>query len=354
MNTDPERGLSAWDDDGVTWLSAYLFYAGTTYTTRCDRVIRDVVEPVQRRALADGWADRIFFIRYSEDGPHVRIRFRGRADALLAHAPTALQARVDAALDPGLRAIPYSECNPATTPETGRAEPSPRRIHDRMLPNPTQIDSPIRYVPYQREIQRYGGEEAVRLAEDVFQASTHAVFQFLREMRDGGHASRLGKGLLAMVVKLHVFTDGQREQAAELMERYRSGYLQAVSGGNSEWKQNYEQAFESGFDRQAETLRTYVDAVWARMEAGEELSESLDPYRDHMLDIRDRLHDLFEAGVIRRHGQLLTGDWFQAVCAIVPSYIHMTNNRLGVPIPEESYLAHCIRHALQPEAAATE
>lgn len=354
MNTDPKRGLSAWDDDGLTWLSAYLFYAGTTYATQCDRVIRDVVEPVQRQALADGWADRIFFIRYNEDGPHVRIRFRGRADALLEHAPAALQSRVDSALDPDLWAIPYSECDPTTTSEADGATPSPRRVHDRILPDPEHIDSPVRYVPYEREVERYGGEEAVRLAEDFFQASTQTVFQLLQEIGDGGHSARLGKGLLAMVVMLHVFADGEREAAAVLMERYRSGYLQAISGGNSEWEESYEQAFESGFDRQANTLKTYVNAVWARMEAGENLSESLDPYRDHLLDIRDRLHDVFEAGVIRRHGQSFTDDWFLAVCAIVPSYIHMTNNRLGVPIPEESYLAHCIRHALQPEATAAE
>ena len=35
-------------------------------------------------------------------------------------------------------------------------------------------------------------------------------------------------------------------------------------------------------------------------------------------------------------------DWNTCIFSIVPSYIHMMNNRLGITIQEESYLAYLI------------
>jgi hypothetical protein len=48
----------------------------------CDEVVLGVVYPFVRRCQREGWIDGWFFIRYSEYGPHVRLRLHGRSDVL--------------------------------------------------------------------------------------------------------------------------------------------------------------------------------------------------------------------------------------------------------------------------------
>jgi thiopeptide-type bacteriocin biosynthesis protein len=322
----PAHGLSADPGDELSWFSAYVFYDGFTYGTACDHVVVDVVEPFQRRALQEGWAEKIFFIRYSEDGSHVRARFYGDPDVLVDTVGPALVEHVRDALDADAVSHPRSE----------------RESGDLLA------EHPVRFVPYEREVNRYGGPEAVRLAEDFFEASSLAAFDLIRQSRDKGHSARLGKGLLTMVIKVHAFCDGDREAGARLMRQYHTGYLQAVARGEDDRKASFEEAFDAGFERQADTLRTYVDAVWEALDAGASLSDTLDPYHEDVTEVRRRFETLFDEGVLQR-GEHSLDTWERAVRSIVPSYVHMTNNRLGIPIPEESYLAHCIVHALGAE-----
>ena len=322
----PAHGLSADPGEELSWLSAYVFYDGFTYGKACDHVVVDVVEPFHRRALKDGWAEKIFFIRYSEDGSHVRVRFYGDPDVLVDTVGPALVEHVQDAIRADAVSHPRSE-----------------RKADELL-----AEHPVRFVPYEREVDRYGGPEAVRLAEDFFEASSLAAFDLIRQSRDKGHSARLGKGLLTMVIKIHAFCDGDREAGARLMRQYHTGYLQAVARGEDDRKASFEEAFDAGFERQADTLRTYVDAVWEALDAGASLSDTLDPYHDDVLEVRRRFEVLFDEGVLRR-GEHELNTWEVAVRSIVPSYVHMTNNRLGIPIPEESYLAHCIVQALDAD-----
>ena len=53
------------------WVSTHLFYPGDR-----NRVLLDFVLPVASRLVGSGAADRFFFIRYYEEGPHVRLRLR--------------------------------------------------------------------------------------------------------------------------------------------------------------------------------------------------------------------------------------------------------------------------------------
>src|ERR1700722_9423717 len=55
------------------WISAHLFFDGGTYSTLSDDVILDVVKPFLASYSSVQW----FFVRYDEEGPHVRLRVKG-------------------------------------------------------------------------------------------------------------------------------------------------------------------------------------------------------------------------------------------------------------------------------------
>ncbi len=125
---------------GTEWLYANLYGpAGGA-----DRVLVEHVAPLVRRLRDDGAIDRWFFIRYADPARHLRVRFHGRADALVAEALPALNEALAPALADGLL----------------------YRI---------SLDT------YEREVERYGGVDGVELMEQVSEADSDAVLALLEQ-----------------------------------------------------------------------------------------------------------------------------------------------------------------------------
>lgn len=125
---------------GSEWLYAKL-YCGTA---TADEVLRRVVGPVVRRAIEAGVADRWFFIRYADPDPHLRVRIHGVPERLL---------------DRVLADISESA----------------RPLRDAGYLWRVQVDT------YEREVERYGGDEGVVLAEQLFHADSEAVLKLIED-----------------------------------------------------------------------------------------------------------------------------------------------------------------------------
>jgi hypothetical protein len=131
---------------------------------------------------------------------------------------------------------------------------------------------------------------------------------------------------------------------------YSTNYLRAVAR-EEDGRETLLEAFDQGFSNQAETLMEYVDAIWEAMDDGDSLSDTLDAYAEGMRGIREELRALFEQGRIQAMGQPAE-EWVRAWQSLLPSYLHMMNNRLGITIQEESYLGYLITRALGRPAEA--
>lgn len=317
--------------NGQEWLSVYLFFNGWIYDPACDRVVVDVVEPFVRRCQREGWIGQHFFIRYSEFGPHVRLRLLG--------APDVLGGTVWPAFVEHLRAH-----NPDVVVDDRPETPS---VPARGEGDPVVVTHAAR-VAYEPETERYGGPEALLVSERHFEVSSDAAFALTAKMTPE-RSSRLGKGLLSMVVLVHAFCE-DRERGAAFGQMYSTNYLRSLvreDGGRDAWLD----AFDQGFSQQSETLMEYVDAVWEAMDDGDELSETLDAYAAGLRTTRQELRALFDAGRVEVGGQKAE-EWPRVVNGIAPSYVHMMNNRLGITLQEESYLGYLITRALGRPAEA--
>jgi thiopeptide-type bacteriocin biosynthesis protein len=123
---------------GAEWLYAKLY----TGTATADRVLSEELAPLAADAIASGSAKRWFFIRYSDSDWHLRVRFQGDPDLLRDRVQPALTAMGQRLLDTG----------------------AVWKI---------QIDT------YEREVERYGGPEAIELAEELFYRDSEAVVALL-------------------------------------------------------------------------------------------------------------------------------------------------------------------------------
>lgn len=121
---------------GSEWLYLKLYTGSATADQLLAREVQPFIEAT--RGIWDRW----FFIRYSDPGDHIRLRFHGDPALLTGE----LLPRFQGAFGPNL--------------ETGHCW----RI---------QVDT------YQREAERYGGAIGIALAEDIFWADSEAVLDLL-------------------------------------------------------------------------------------------------------------------------------------------------------------------------------
>ena len=168
---------------GSEWLYAKLY----TGPAAADRVLLDTVAPLAAETQLNGAADRWFFVRYADPDPHLRVRFAGRPERLLRDVLPALQAAAAALIDDGVM----------------------WRL---------QLDT------YEREIERYGGDEAIDLAEELFAADSEAVIDVLkgpagRPVADLRWRAAL-VGIARLVVDLGLDEQEQRRLAAESCAGY--------------------------------------------------------------------------------------------------------------------------------------
>jgi thiopeptide-type bacteriocin biosynthesis protein len=141
---------------GGEWLFAKLYTGNVTADTLLDAVVR----PLAHEAIASGNADRWFFIRYNDPRFHVRLRFHGNADSLNLHVARSLE----------------TLCRPWL--ESGA-------LHS------------VEFDTYRPEVTRYGGPEAIHLAETAFQVDSEAVLALIHAGE--GAASDESRLLLTLV-----------------------------------------------------------------------------------------------------------------------------------------------------------
>ena len=281
--------------DRWRWLSAHLHFDGNVYGQPADEVITRVVGPVADECRSRRWIRRFFFLRYTAGGPHIRLRFYGRS----------------ADLDRRVR--------PLLVERAGEA------VHE------------IAWSPYEPELDRYGGPAGVAVAERLFEDSSRLALALVPEIPSQDRSARLGKALLSILALVHVFV-GDRAAAAATMWRYGDDYLRQLVPDPDHHSRLFRN-FEQGLSRQADTLGAYVEAAWSALEEGRGLPAAMARYKSQVEATRERLRRLCDRHrLLAPNGEPWT-HWRPAAASIFPSYLHMTNNRLGVSIQEEAYLA---------------
>lgn len=291
------------------WVSGQVCFRGGIYARACDDVLLSVVRPLMTEAVAAGLAAERFFIRYSESVPHVRVRL-----------------------------LPCRGVSPLTV--RGFVEAQLAR-HGVVVANDRSVVADrglwwrrTRYIP---ETDRYGGTRGVEIAEHLFTQSSLAVLSWLAEMGTDRAVSRVGLGLGAMLAAFALFFP--EPQAAAIRARHYSDACLAIcSKGVSTVVKKRRQAIDRSFERQEDRFHRIVEAYWNGASI-----DRFDDYVHGLREVRALLVCAAADGLISRKGQVLSEH--EAFGLLVPSYVHMTSNRLGLSIGDEAFLAYAIWRA---------
>ncbi|MEU5806019.1 thiopeptide-type bacteriocin biosynthesis protein [Streptomyces sp. NPDC047718] len=280
-----------------TWHSLHLFLHSSTEDT--DRfLLREVAPLLDRLTAPGGDATRWFFIRYGEDGPHLRIRARGLS------APTAADLAQELA-----RAAKEVPAVPG---------PWPSRHGE------------VREVAYVPETDRYGGPRALPVAEQVFAASTQVALDALRDLHAVGGAGAGAARRLTLAADLAHATGYalgmDRLTTARWLRGHAAGWrwvteVPLLPGASVHARVN------SVFAGQRTGLARRAAAVRERLETGTAAG--------WLGRWADRVHEadaLLRAGGTADEERATTRD---ATAWIWASQLHMLFNRLGVTPDEE-------------------
>jgi len=255
---------------GSEWLYVKLF----TGTATADQVLHLAARAVES-SLTTGGAGQWFFIRYGDPDWHLRLRVHGAPDRLL-HETLPLLDRITAPLL-----------------ETGQLW----RV---------QLDT------YEREVERYGGEAGIRLAERVFHADSDAVLAIVRRLTGDAGTDLRWRVALRGIDLLFDDLGLTLEQKMAVARHARQGY-------GSE--------FGADGDFQRQVSRRYRDER-ASVEA------LLDPERDPPAELAASIQALNQrSAVIAPAGRELraladTGQLSASLPELAMSLAHMHVNRM--------------------------
>jgi thiopeptide-type bacteriocin biosynthesis protein len=331
--------------DGDGWLSLHVFYAANA-----NPVLVHCVRPLVARLREQGLLRSWFFIRYWLEGPHVRLRLLP-ADASV----TADLARIArAALQQYLRERPalYEEDRDASGDlykNMFLAEYSEERWNELYGADgemPFRDNNSVARIPYERELERYGGPAGMELAEWHFQESSETVLTLLDTTNVHvrtvllGQAAQLTAGLCFAFLR-------DEEEVARFLDRYRTMWETSYQEPSDSQHERFDRSYERMKDRLVPRLRHVRDS--ARDDRAGSPTPLERAWLAHCGELRDKVLHLAGAGSLTfRDGPVR--DPRAALAIVLSSYVHMTNNRLGVSILDEIYLSYVIGRALSDMA----
>jgi len=297
------------------WLSIHIFFKGNIYSSECDRIILEVINTYVEKYKEKDIFKKFFFIRYSELGTHVRFRLFGNSDVLKDRGLITLEKHIENNFPSSLYIIPNSN------------ETNKNYILQKYLP----------------ETDRYGGVHGIKIAEDFFYYSSLCSIELIKDIKERDQSSRLGKGILTMLILLQTFFE-RAEDASIFIKNYGINYMKPFTN-NEEDLVLLSDIFNDGFNKQSDKLIRHTSAIWEALEERTSINPVLDLYSKNLYLVKNKLYELQINNLLSKNSEAIE-NWNTALNVIIPSYIHMMNNRLGISIKDESYLAHIIYKSL--------
>lgn len=273
------------------WLSAHIYYSGNPQL-----LLNHLVSPFLRDT---GY--KAFFIRYWENGPHIRLRIQ-----------------VKATEEPGLKTLLTERCDSFFT----------------QYPALYRSDA-LQYIPYQPELQRYGNAQSMPLAEQQFVASSAYVLEHISDTPAWDdsvallHAIRLNMALLFAIQE-------EPEFSLQCCSNFIRAWLPRLFDANREAKvqeRHYTALMQSRFDTNAAALTAATANLWENMKQG-----TAEPALQRFIDSNSEIFSRYR----------LLGFDTTKYCNIIGSFMHMGHNRLGVSNLDEAYIMFftlkCMEH----------
>ena len=326
------------------WISLHVFYAANANPVLV-QCVKPLVADLQERGLLSKW----FFIRYWLEGPHIRLRLlpsdETRADEVRKIAEDAIRAFL--VRRPAL----YEEDRNSSKDMYKNmylAEYTQESWDETYGPDgamPFRDNNSVAAIAYDRELERYGGEAGMELAESHFQRSSELVLTLLETTNVHVRTVLLGQAAQLTMSLCFAFLRDE-EAVATFLTRYRRMWEVSYQESSDDQHDKFDRSYERMRERLVGRVRHSRDAARDAPSAAPTPLEQT--WLRHCVDLRETVLSLAGDGKLSfRDGTKPEPQ--DALAIVLSSYVHMTNNRLGVSILDEIYLSYVLGKAAVSE-----
>ncbi|MGH3899768.1 MAG: thiopeptide-type bacteriocin biosynthesis protein [Pseudonocardiaceae bacterium] len=347
--------MSRLDGRPHEWVALHAFYASDA-----NPMIVDAVRPLVAELRRDQLINRWFFIKYWQEGPHVRVRLRpscpelqdevtaraiGALETFLQQRPALYDTSIDGTDDM------YKKMYIAEYGEEKWAQEY--GVDGRMPLRPNNSVAVMRYEP---EYDRYGGPVGMDIAECHFERSSDFVAKLLTTSNP--HVRPVLLGLAAQLSLMTVYTFLRDDAAVRrFFERYRRFWETSYQEPSDGYHSSFDKSYAVTKATLCERINRIRDLVTG--DRGQAVSQMEQTWLIQARELRERVLTAAQHGELSfpsadRHGQTMLEDPEALATVLLSSYIHMTNNRLGIAILDEIYLSYLVERALGPDAELAE
>ena len=194
------------------------------------------------------------------------------------------------------------------------------------------------YAEYVPEIDRYGGPNAISLAEQHFHVSSAIVIKLIRNSDNWDYDAAIGYAFqlhLTFVVSIQL----AHQDIMTLLTIAYEGWLNNFLSLNPGFKRGtIVDAFDRSYDKQKQKLVTHLKLLKNGINTGTDDSDWLASWMQETIKTNTYLQKTIELD--NPHASKQENQ--STVISIYNSYIHMTNNRLGLNNIDESFIAYCL------------
>jgi thiopeptide-type bacteriocin biosynthesis protein len=330
------------------WISIHVFYGREQRT-----LLLECFAPSLAEFSKEGAIERYFFVRYWEGGPHIRLRVVPSAGAE-EHVKAVLEARLHTFLleKPVFFAMP--EGSQVWARRSFVLEYGEEELYRKYGPEgiiPSYPENTFHYINYEPEYERYGGTEGMEVGERHFHIASQMVLDRLTWDNIHIKGVRLAQAITIMLGICLAFLETEQAVATFLREYAMSWHIRFFSGKpgglTAAFMPRAELALpklsgrilNAARDFQTGSLHviTKQDAEWAA----------------HARTLKTELMMLIQKDRITMAKEFVDVRWGDTPMArlvtLLFSYVHMTNNRLGIALTDEISMAYLVYRSLAPE-----
>jgi thiopeptide-type bacteriocin biosynthesis protein len=196
----------------------------------------------------------------------------------------------------------------------------------------------VQFIEYEPELNRYGGPAGCHIAEKQFDASSRAVLRILQEREQWSYERALGAAL-----QLHIgFAFALGMSLTEANQFYSGIFERWLASLVSIEPNETLKAFEEKFAQQRPVLIAHLKTLWNAL--AEQVEFDQDWFNAWLHDMAITRKELRQA---QKKQQLMLSQASQGIWYILHSYVHMTNNRLGILNRDEAYLGYLLKRSFE-------
>jgi len=303
------------------WISSYIFH-----DTNFEEIISELIHPLISDLKSKNLINQYFFIRYWEGGPHIRLRV------------------------------------------TYQKEEDVKKIKEKITNNTNKFFTQekyreskysLEYNDYIPEYDRYGGKQLMSVVEQHFQDSSQNILSIIKENSLTWNYTHAMTHAIQMNVILVKTLLGSVEEALRFYNLIFSNWVYYSIRLEPEGKVTEEKVtkiksqFFSSFEAQKETISQLVKILWE----GNLEDKSLDrwklqcnQFKKHIdktiINMDGSQKEVLNKKIAYNFEDRPSVSYDNNLLFVYDSCVHMTNNRLGIYLRDESFIAFLIYHAL--------